>query len=231
MSGPQWREVAGVRVADVGQGGPTAVVLPDQGEDGLCDADSAGVRTLRSELRDRGVSVVTVDAADSWYVRNGPTPEWLRDALRPALAGPCALVGIGVGGQAALANAYRRGDLWPVAAAVAPAGDLGRWYGRGTSLDDECRDADDARQAEAHLFFNPLSRPASQLVWCDPRDEACSPTALRTVSKVQSSGVRLVADLETEAGGDRDDYLSRRAAELAGWVCDRLEAEAARFVA
>ena len=231
MSGPQWREVAGVRVAETGQGGPTAVVLPDQDEGGLCDADSAGVKALLSELRGRGVSVVTVDAADSWYVRNGPTPEWFRDDLRPTLTGPCALVGIGVGGQAALANAYRRGDLWAVAAAAAPAGDLGRWYGRGTSLDSECRDADDARQAEPHLYFNPLSRPASQLIWCDPRDEACFPSALRIVSKVQSSGVRVEADLESEAGSDRDGYLRQRAADLAAWVADRLEDAASRLPA
>ena len=228
MSGPQWREVAGVRVGEVGGGGPTAVVLPDQPEGGVCDPDAPGVRALVAGLSDRGVSVRLVDAGNSWYVRKGPTPEWFRDALRPTLEGPCGLVGVGVGGQGALAAAYRRGDLWPVAAAVAPAGDLGRWWGRGTSLDNECRDADEARQAEAHLFFNPLSRPASQLIWCDPRDEACYPTALRAVSKVQSSGVRAEADLTTEAGESRDGYLLTRAGELAEWVAGRLEDAASR---
>lgn len=130
------------------------------------------------------------------------------------------LVGIGSGGQAALRSAYAAGRSWPVVAAIAPACDLGRWFGRKTEIDELYANVDAARQDEAPLFFNPLNRPAKQLCWCDPRDEACLPSSLRVVSKAESSGVAIEADLETEAGDDRDSYLEQRAHALVDWLAD-----------
>ena len=148
----------------------------------------------------------------------------LYDFVNVSPGGVTALVGVGSGAQAALRTAYDFGREFPVVAAIAPACDLGRWYGRGTEIDEHYATSDAARQDEAPLFFNPLSRPMHQLCWCDPRDNACLPSALRVVSKVQSSGVTIEADLDTELGPSRDEYLRLRAGELARWVhdaCDR----------
>ena len=208
------------------------VILPDQGADGAADLLADGLVELTQRLLASDISTVVVDGGRTWWATSGPTPGWFADSLRPWLSThgirACGLLGVGVGGQAALSNAYRRGDQWVLVAAVAPACDLGRWYGQGTGLDDEFADADAARQAEAPLFYNPLSSPRAQLVWCDPRDAACQPSAVRVVSKVQSSGGRIDSDLQTQAGTDRDSYVGGRAGELSAWVAAALDRAATR---
>ena len=226
MSGPV--EIGGVPCRWA-EGDRAAVLLPDQNEAGAADPDAPGLRALEAALIAEGLGVLTVDAGPSWWATRGPTPAWFAESLRPWLGERTSgLVGVGVGGQGALRVAYGRGDRWACAAAVAPACDLGRWHGRGSGLDDEFATADDARQAEAPLFYNPLSSTRAQLIWCDPRDEACAPSAMRAVSKVASSGGPVDADLETEAGDGRDAYVAARAGELAAWAAAALKRAAER---
>ena len=203
----------------------TVVLLPDQDVEGRCDPAADGLLALRNRLTELELGVVTIDGGTSWWANRGPTPGWFSDTLRPWLgerATVCGLIGVGVGGQGALLNGFQNGRQWAAVAAVAPASDLGRWFGRGTSLDEEFETADAARQAEAPLFFNPLSAPAALLTWCDPRDEACVASATRVISKVQSSGGRITSDLETEAGVNRTDYVRHRASDLAEWIDEAL---------
>ena len=181
--------------------------------------DVPGVQALCGQLEKVKATPVLAVASGGWWAAS-TLREW-RLTSAPQAVG---LIGIGSGGQAAYRTAYEFGREFPVVAAIAPACDLGRWYGRGTEIDSLYPNADAARQDEAPLFFNPLSRPQHQLCWCDPRDSACSPSALRIVTKSQSSGVPINADLETEVGDSRDQYLEFRAKELAEWVrdaCDR----------
>src|SRR5581483_726523 len=66
-----------------------------------------------------------------------------------------ALFGIGMGGQGALRLAFKRPDLFPVAAALAPAIDHYEWYGRGTPLDEMYDSKEQCRQDGALLHIHP----------------------------------------------------------------------------
>ena len=124
---------------------------------------------------------------------------------------PAAIAGIGIGGQAALLAAFERPDRFPAVAAIAPACDLGRWYDRMPSLQQTFTSAEQARQWEAPLRLNPLRRPRSVWVGCDPRDQPCTPSALRVTTKLTSSGIAVEHDLTSELGDDRNDYAAATA--------------------
>lgn len=183
---------------------------------------SAGLDRLASLLADRGLRTLRPTSVGGWW-RGDALTEWAEAEGHVSATNPGVVVGVGSGGQAAFRSAYGASTRWGVVAAIAPASDLGRWHGQGTELDGVYENADRARQDEAALHFNPLARPMAQLCWCDPRDDACLPSALRLVSKSQSSGVEIAADLETEIGASRDEYLLRRADELAAWIVDGVE--------
>lgn len=180
---------------------------------------TAGVERVALVAEAAGFTVERPHSQNGWWPGNSLNDWAERENLADRSDVRC-LLGIGSGGQVAFRSAYAMPRLWPVVAAIAPACDLGRWYGRETEIDTLYENAASARQDEAPLFFNPLARPRNQLCWCDPRDESCLPSALRLVSKSESSGVTITSDLETERGDSRDQYLCERAEEIVRWLLD-----------
>lgn len=178
-----------------------------------------GFRRLASLIRKSGHEVIEPLASGGWWPFDSLN-QWVEQASGLQTPHRAIAIGVGSGGQSVLRAAYGCGSNWPAAAVIAPACDLGRWFGRGSELDSVYTNADQARQDEGPLHFNPLWRPIHQLCWCDPRDEACLPSALRVVSKSQSSGVPITADLDTAEGTSRDEYVGARASELVDWLID-----------
>lgn len=182
-------------------------------------AKTSGVADVARRLLEASHRVLQPTSRSGWWPC-GSLNEWVSNQASIEPSERCIGIGIGSGGQSLLRAAFAEPRRWGAVATIAPACDLGRWYGRGTELDELYRSADEARQDEAPLHFNPLSRPPHQLCWCDPRDDACAPSALRVVSKLESSGVPITADLTSRLGTDRDGYVMSRSEELVSWVDD-----------
>ena len=177
-----------------------------------------------------GLDCLWPTAAECWWVDvDEPADDvpcasrsWLCHVAETA-TGPCVLVGIGTGGQAAAAVAFDRPDLFVAVAAIAPASDLHQWYDRDRSLQAAFVSAEQARQHEAPLRLNPLHRPRGIWVGCDPRDRPCFPSAVRLATKLSSSGIPVESDLTTEIGDSRMEYAAARAGRIVQFLKDAAE--------
>ncbi len=141
-----------------------------------------------------------------------------------------ALLGMSMGGQAALRIAYRRPRLFPTVAAIAPAIDFHQKYARGIDpvLGELYRDEEDARQDTALLWIQPLNWPRNQLFVCDPTD-SWHESADRLRMKLASLGVPFECDLETEAGGHSLRYARHMAEPVVRFLAEKLETERLRL--
>ena len=172
------------------------------------------------------VGLAGVAVRDCWWTERSTTDElsardWLLRECEK-FPGPLAIAGCGLGGQGALTAAFEHPERFAAVAAIAPACDLGRWYDRSPSLQALFDSAEQARQWEAPLRLNPLRRPRSIWVGCDPRDRACGPSSLRVVTKLTSSGVPVEHDLKSEVGQSRLDYLVQRRDDWIGFLAEAL---------
>jgi S-formylglutathione hydrolase FrmB len=150
------------------------------------------------------------------------------NALPPRLA----LLGVSMGGQAALRMAYKFPNVFPTAAAISPAIDYQKRIDEGVDpgLETMYRDAEDARQDTATLHIHPLNWPRNQFFCCDPTDVRWHDSADRLRMKLWSLGVPHEFDLETEAGGHSFEYASHMAERAVGFLAERLEQERLRIV-
>jgi S-formylglutathione hydrolase FrmB len=143
-----------------------------------------------------------------------------------------ALLGISMGGQAALRMAYKYPHLFPTVAAISPAIDYQKRIVEGVDpgLEFMYRDAEDARQDTALLHIHPLNWPRNQFFCCDPADLRWHDSADRLRMKLASLGVPFECDLETEAGGHSFEYAGHMAQRAVGFFAERLERERLRVV-
>ena len=142
------------------------------------------------------------------------------DARPPQIA----LLGVSMGGQAALRMAYKYPNIFPTVAAISPAIDFQKRIDEGIDpgLDEMYRDAEDARQDTATLHIHPLNWPRNQFFCCDPTDYALAriggPAAdetlvARRAVRVRPGNDRRRAQLRVRgAHGAAGDRLYRRAA-------------------
>jgi S-formylglutathione hydrolase FrmB len=150
------------------------------------------------------------------------------DARAPQLA----LLGVSMGGQAALRMAYKYPNVFPTVAAISPAIDFQKRIEEGVDpgLEFMYRDAEDARQDTATLHIHPLNWPRNQFFCCDPIDVRWHESADRLRMKLYSLGVPFECDLETEAGGHSFEYASHMAERAVTFIAERLEKERLRIV-
>jgi pimeloyl-ACP methyl ester carboxylesterase len=144
---------------------------------------------------------------------------------------PClALLGMSMGGQGALRIAYKRPNVFPTVAAIAPAIDFHRRIGQGVDpvLDQLYRDEEDARQDTALLHIRALNWPRNQFFCCDPTDPWFE-SVDRLRMKLSSQGIPFECDLETTAGGHSLDYARRMAEPAVRFLAERLEGERLRL--
>jgi S-formylglutathione hydrolase FrmB len=143
-----------------------------------------------------------------------------------------ALLGISMGGQAALRMAYKYPHVFQTVAAISPAIDFQKRIEEGVDagLAFMYRDAEDARQDTATLHIHPLNWPRHQFFCCDPADVRWHESADRLRMKLRSLGVPFECDLETEAGEHSFDYACHMAPRAVGFIAQRLEQERLRIV-
>ena len=143
-----------------------------------------------------------------------------------------ALLGVSMGGQAALRMAYKHPQVFPTVAAISPSIDFQKRIEEGIDpgLAEMYRDAEDARQDTATLHIHPLNWPRNQFFCCDPTDLRWHESADRLRMKLWSLGVPFECDLETAAGGHSFDYACHMAPRAVGFIAERLERERLRVV-
>jgi S-formylglutathione hydrolase len=155
--------------------------------------------------------------------------QWLREHWHvepPRIA----LLGVGMGGQAALKLAYKHPNQFPVVAAIAPAIDYHRALEAGDPvLRRLYRDGEQARQDTATLHIHPLNWPRNQWFCSDPADPLWFDGADRLRMKLWSLGVPHECDLETTTGGDAETYGQRMLEPAVKFLVERLEAERKRM--
>jgi S-formylglutathione hydrolase len=140
------------------------------------------------------------------------------------------LQGIGMGGQAALRLAFKRPDLFPVVAAIAPALDYHELYGRGSPLDDLYDSKEQCRQDTALLHIHPTHYPP-HIFWCtDTEDADWHRGADRLHEKLTALGIPHQADLSTRGGGHSWDYFERMAERAERFLAAGLEQESRRLL-
>jgi S-formylglutathione hydrolase FrmB len=147
-------------------------------------------------------------------------------------AGPpaLALLGVSMGGQAALRMAYKYPNLFPTTAAISPAIDFQKRIVEGIDpgLDFMYGNAETARQDTATLHIHPLNWPRHQFFCCDPTDLRWHESADRLRMKLYSLGVPFECDLETAAGGHSFEYASHMAPRVMEFIAKSLEQERLR---
>lgn len=143
-----------------------------------------------------------------------------------------ALLGVSMGGQAALRIAYKHPNVFPTVAAISPAVDFQKRIVEGIDpgLDTMYRDAEDARQDTATLHIHPLNWPRHQFFCCDPTDVRWHESCDRLRMKLHSLGVPFECDLETIAGGHSFEYASHMAPRVIDFIVKSLEQERLRVV-
>jgi S-formylglutathione hydrolase FrmB len=150
------------------------------------------------------------------------------NARPPAIA----LLGVSMGGQAALRMAYKYPNLFPTVAAISPAVDFQKRIDEGIDpgLEYMYGDSESARQDTATLHIHPLNWPRNQFFCCDPTDLRWHDSADRLRMKLASLGVPFECDLETEGGGHSFRYACKMAPRAIGFIAERLEQERRRVV-
>jgi S-formylglutathione hydrolase len=138
--------------------------------------------------------------------------------------------GIGMGGQAALRLAFKYPQLFPVAAAIAPALDYYELYGQGMPLDELYDSKEQCRQDTALLHVPPYNAPPHLFFCIDPEDTLWYRGGDRLHEKLGALGIPHTLDLQTRAGGHSWNYFNRMAERAVRFVHAGLEQESRRLL-
>jgi S-formylglutathione hydrolase len=140
-----------------------------------------------------------------------------------------ALLGVSMGGQGAMRLAFKRPDLFPIVAAMAPAVDCHEVYGQGTPLDEMYDSKEQCRQDTAPMHLHPSRHPRHIFYCVDPDDNwhrGCD----RLHEKMKALGVEHQVDLATRAGGHSHAYFAAMADRVFRFLVDALEQESLRLL-
>lgn len=140
------------------------------------------------------------------------------------------LLGISMGGQAALRLAFKYPETFPVAAGIASALDYHEIYGHGTPLDDLYDSKEQCRQDTALLHVPPYNYPPHIFFCCDPADLDWHRGNDRLHEKLTALGIPHAMDLTTEAGGHSWQYFNHMAERAVRFVHEGLEQESRRLL-
>ena len=140
------------------------------------------------------------------------------------------LLGISMGGQAALRLAFKHPELFPVAAGLASAIDYHEWFDRGTPLDDMYDSKEHCRQDTALMHVPPYGYPPHIFFCVDPDDADWQRGNDRLHEKLSALGIPHTCDLTTRAGGHTWDYYNAMAERALRFVHAGLEQESRRLL-
>ena len=150
-----------------------------------------------------------------------------RWGLRPRAVG---LQGISMGGQGALRLAFKRPDLFPVVAAIAPAIEYYELYGQGLLIDDMYDSKEQCRQDTAPMHVHPSHYPPHIFFCVDPEDGFWYRGCDRLHEKLSALGVPHEVDLTTRAGGHSWTYFNHMADRMERFISAGLEQESRRLL-
>jgi S-formylglutathione hydrolase len=209
------------------------------------------LRTLREDLvytrllAETGLACVCPPGGYSWWVdRPSPafdeqfTPEaWLRERVVPFISErwglegrPLGLLGISMGGQAALRLAFKYPKRFPAVAALAPAIEYHELYGQGSPLDELYDSKEQCRQDTAAMHVQPGHVSPHLFFASDPDDDFWFRGCDRLREKLVALGVEHEADLATRAGGHTWRYFDHMAPRAVRFLRDGLERQALRLL-
>lgn len=166
------------------------------------------------------------------------TPErWLLDHVVPFISATLGfappsvgLLGVSMGGQAALRLAFKHPKAFPVVAAISASIEYHNWYGLGYALDRMYDSKEQARQDTAPLHINPHDYPPHVWFRVDPTDREWWRGNDRLHEKLAALGVAHDCDLQTRAGGHSWAYFDAVAGDAIRFVAGRLAERARRLL-
>jgi S-formylglutathione hydrolase len=142
--------------------------------------------------------------AERWLMHH--VVPWLSQHYRIPRGG-LALLGLSMGGQAALRLAFKYPQQFPAVAALAPAIEYHQFYGRGTPLDAMYPSKEQCRQDTAPMHVDAGQFPPHIFFACDPDDETWYRGNDRLREKLLALGIPHTCDLQTRAGGHSWEYF------------------------
>jgi len=140
------------------------------------------------------------------------------------------LLGISMGGQAALRLAFKHPRLFPAAAALSAALDYYDIFGHGTPLDELYDSKEQCRQDTALMHVPPYDPPPHLFFAIDPNDTIWYRGNDRLHEKLTALGVPHTCDLTTEAGGHTWDYFNFMADRAVRFLYSGLAQESRRLL-
>jgi S-formylglutathione hydrolase len=140
------------------------------------------------------------------------------------------LLGISMGGQAALRLAFKRAREFPVVSAISPALEYHHLYGQGTPLDQMYDSKEQCRQDSAILHVPPHDYPPHIFFCTDPDDVNWYRGADRLHEKLNALGIPHECDLKTRAGGHSWSYFDHMAERAVRFLVNGLEQESRRLL-
>jgi S-formylglutathione hydrolase len=140
------------------------------------------------------------------------------------------LLGISMGGQAALRLAFKHAKIFPVAAGTASAIDYYELYGQGSVLDDMYDSKEQCRQDTATMHVPPFDYPPHIFFAIDPDDDNWFRGNDRLHEKLNALGVPHTFDFTTRAGGHSWQYFDHMAEPTLKFIHSGLEQESRRLL-
>jgi S-formylglutathione hydrolase len=140
------------------------------------------------------------------------------------------LLGISMGGQAALRIAFRRPEQFPAASAISPAIEYHELFGKGYNVETLYDSKEQCRQDTAPMHVHPSRHPPHLFFCIDPDDQPWYRGCDRLHEKLNALGVIHTTDLATRAGGHSWDYFDRMADPAVRFLAAGLEHESRRLL-
>ncbi len=162
--------------------------------------------------------------------------QYLRQRIVPLFGqrwglGPRAvgLLGMSMGGQAALRLAFKYPQEFPAVAALAPVIEYHEFYGQGTMLDQMYDSKEQCRQDTVPMHIHPSHVPP-HIFFCMDAEDPWLRGCERLAEKLRALGVAFEADLQTRAGGHSWEYFDHMAGRAVRFLHAGLELEARRLL-
>ena len=147
--------------------------------------------------------------------------------LKPPAIG---LLGLSMGGQAALRLAFKYPQTFPVVAALSAAIEYHELYGLGTPLDEAYDSKEQCRQDTVAMHVHPANHPPHVFFACDPDDTDWHRGNDRLHEKLAALGAEHECDLTTRAGGHSWAYFNALAGRAVRFVNAGLEQMSRRLL-
>jgi len=217
---------------------------------GLLYLHSYGRESIRSrpafvaEIERRGWACASPDGGPSWWL-DRPCTEFdpsltaeshLRNNVVPFFArrwgiAPrrLAVVGVSMGGQAALRLGLLDSATFPVVASISGTIDFHELHGHGTPMDAMFASQEEARNETALLLVQGRQMPPWLWFGCDP-DDAWFPGNERLADKLGASGVPHVAEFGTRIAGHSYFTFDALAPKAFAFLGEGLETESRRLL-